>query len=192
MKIYDSALPGDIFNRLQSAIMSPDFPWYWGGTAYMNRTELSLFSNTFAHNAYHNGQHLSHVGALVEEAAVSLTNHVGHNMKELNRVRIALTTAVPESLQHPPHIDMTMPHITGLLYLNDSDGDTFFYNEKYDLSKGNDTYQQYLDVKDNLTLMNRVTPKANRFVHFDGLHWHNSSAPTAVGRRIIVNFNYSI
>jgi hypothetical protein len=192
MQIYDNALPDDVFYRLQSAIMSPDFPWYWGGTAYMNRTELSLFSNTFAHNSYYNGKSLSDIGQLVEEAAFVLVNSIGQRIKTLDRVRIALTTAVPEPLQHPAHIDMTMPHYTGLLYLNDADGDTFIYNEKYDLEKGNDTYLQYLGVKDNLTLMDRITPKANRFIHFDGLHWHNSSAPTTVARRLIVNFNYNI
>ena len=191
MKIYDNALPEDKFKILQDAILTPDFPWYWGGTAYMSKMDVSIFGNTFAHNALHQGKYLSNIAPLVEEAAILLVESTGKKIKTLDRVRIAMTTATAESYQHPPHIDMVIPHEVGILYLNDSDGDTYFYNERYDLSKGPDTYQQYMEIKDNLTLESKASPKANRFVTFDGMKWHNSSTPTKVARRVIINYNYT-
>ncbi|OUV77966.1 MAG: hypothetical protein CBC91_05135 [Rickettsiales bacterium TMED131] len=67
---------------------------------------------------------------------------------------------------NPPHCDTDGEGYKSLIfYLNDSDGDTFFFGE------------------DNRT----VTPKANRGVFFDAYHKHSSSSPKQTRRRLIVN-----
>ena len=47
-----------------------------------------------------------------------------------------MTTYVGKEFIHDPHIDFDFPHIASIYYVNDSDGDTIFYNQKtYDLNQ---------------------------------------------------------
>ena len=72
------------------------------------------------------------------------------------------------------HVDMDIPHLTILYYVNDSDGDTFFFGK---------------DINDGIS--RRITPKKNRAIIFDGLIYHAGSLPTA-NKRVILNFNLKI
>ena len=64
-----------------------------------------------------------------------------------------------------------------LFYLNDSDGDTYFYDE----------HQQ--EFNNDRKIIDSVTPKANRAVLFDGSILHSSSKPVSFARRISLNIN---
>ena len=70
-----------------------------------------------------------------------------------------------------PHVDQDYPHTVLLYYINDSDGDTYFFKKK--------------------KIIDRVTPKQNRLVIFDGTTHHASSNPSK-GHRISLNLNYKI
>jgi ectoine hydroxylase-related dioxygenase (phytanoyl-CoA dioxygenase family) len=63
-------------------------------------------------------------------------------------------------------------HTTALLYLNDTDGDTYFYKENGDIDF-------------------QVSPKANKVIIFDGDMVHSSSTPTQTQYRIALNFNFA-
>jgi hypothetical protein len=80
---------------------------------------------------------------------------------------------------HPPHIDMDIKHFVLLYYVNDSDGDTFIFNEKFNDLNFND-----------LTIKKQISPKAGRGVLFDGLNYHSSSAPKLSDNRIVININF--
>ena len=92
-----------------------------------------------------------------------------------------------------PHVDFEKEHYTGLLYLNDSDGDTFIYNQKYDPST-NLLMQEYFNtfLNGHLSVKETISPKQNRLVIFDGHYFHSSSTPTIVPARYVVNFNFTI
>ena len=47
----------------------------------------------------------------------------------VGRVRGGLFTNSGKSKLHAPHVDFHVPHYTLLYYANDSDGDTFIFNE---------------------------------------------------------------
>ena len=97
---------------------------------------------------------------------------------DMLRLRIGMQLPLIHSepcLHHNPHVDfpaVKVKHKTVLLYLCDTDGDTFFFDDDGDIIK-------------------RVTPKLGRAVVFDGHHMHASSSPT-YGTRIAANFNYLI
>jgi len=76
-----------------------------------------------------------------------------------------------------------------LLYLNDADGSTVIYNETYEPTFGN-MDQHYEKIKNNLTIMETVEPKANRMVIFDSRHYHTGTLPTSTARRVVLNINY--
>ena len=91
-----------------------------------------------------------------------------------------------------PHIDFDTPHKTGLFYVNDADGATILYDNKYNVNSKLDG-AQYLEkvVGDKLSISQEIDPKANRLVIFDGLTYHSSSTPTTVPRRVVLNFNFN-
>ena len=69
-------------------------------------------------------------------------------------------------------------HLTLLYYINDTDGDTILYNEKFDEGK-----------EVILTEMARVSPKAGRAVLFNGNLYHSPSVPTT-GYRAVINYTF--
>ena len=69
------------------------------------------------------------------------------------------------------HIDQKEKHQTILYYLNNSDGDTYFYK------------------KNKKTIEKKITPEKNKAVLFDGLTYHASSKPIKNMYRLVLNIN---
>ena len=91
-----------------------------------------------------------------------------------------VTWSGKEDFIHPAHVDFKIPNVAAVYYVNESDGDTIFYNEKvYDVTN-------YKDLK----IYDRVSPKANRLVLFDGDLLHTGCSPTKCKQRILINSNY--
>ena len=80
-----------------------------------------------------------------------------------------------------PHVDADVEHLVVLYYVNDSDGDTVIYENKF---QGYDKVPHF----DDLVEKKRVTPKAGRVVIFNGKHWHTSCQPEH-NVRCIINYN---
>lgn len=102
---------------------------------------------------------------------------------DLTPVRIKFNmlrrTDFPENHYNIPHIDFdTINKISALYYVNDSDGDTFLFNERFDETK----------VPEKLSIAQRVAPKKNRLVIFDSDRFHASSNPKTNPERIVINF----
>jgi hypothetical protein len=81
-----------------------------------------------------------------------------------------------------PHIDTPAPTYSMVYYLNDSDGDTIFFNEKY-------SAEQKDPVK--LTVLERIKPKKNRAVIFESDRYHASSNPTINDDRFVINWIFT-
>ena len=79
-----------------------------------------------------------------------------------------------------PHLDSVSSDLNFVYYVNESDGDTFLFNEKV------------FDIFDKFTINKRVTPKPNRGVLFKNERWHTGSSPIKSPFRITINFNYII
>lgn len=70
---------------------------------------------------------------------------------------------------HYPHIDNSeQGMMTAIYYVNDSDGDTYFF-------------ENYLEIT------NTITPKKGRMVLFDSNKLHSSSSPINSEYRIVMN-----
>ena len=82
-----------------------------------------------------------------------------------------------------PHTDNRYVNsYAGIYYVNDSDGDTIIYNEKWSLDQK--------ERPKKLTEKMRIKPKKNRFVMFDGLYYHTSTNPIEKEARVVVNMNF--
>ena len=98
------------------------------------------------------------------------------NQKPLSLYRIRAGMHIPDSTwdsHHGPHVDDSDLHHVILYYVNDSDGDTFFFKNGIE----NKVYKT-------------VTPKKNRIVVFDGKILHASSYPITSPIRMTLNFNF--
>lgn len=107
----------------------------------------------------------------------------------LNRLRVGLN--VPQSSKLDQFdVDYDRPHIDDpangrggdtlvcLYYVNDTDGDTVVFNE------------QGADPPQRLTIKQRVEPKRNRLLIFDGAYYHASSCPKHHDYRLVITVNY--
>lgn len=105
----------------------------------------------------------------------------------LNRIKINLQANVDKSFKdhyNLPHMDVTFKgdkSLTMLYYVNDSDGDTFFFEE-------NDPYMVIKDYN-NLTLHKRISPKKGRVVIFRSDRIHAGSHPVDSPYRMVINYN---
>jgi hypothetical protein len=110
--------------------------------------------------------HLANFGlipqAVCEEERLSL--------HEIMVARIYLTMPYDTKLSYcAPHIDFPFQHTVVLYYVNDSDGDTVFFDK-------------------NNQIVKSVSPKKGRVIIFDGLIYHGGGIPKK-NHRCIVNFD---
>ena len=112
--------------------------------------------------------------------------------KNIIRCKINFQTKAPEEARgkfNAPHCDLGLSsekkYLTALYYLNDSDGDTYFFNEGLD---------EINDVKNinNLSVLAKVSPKAGRLVIFPSDITHAGSHPINSAYRIVINFNFQL
>lgn len=119
----------------------------------------------------------------VLKSSTKLTEHFGNfskvpqvvcsalniNFIDIIAARLFITVPHKTTLEHyAPHTDRSEEHLGLIYYVNDSDGDTIFFEGDKELQ--------------------RVTPKKGRIVLFDGSTLHAGGFPTD-NPRCIVNYN---
>jgi hypothetical protein len=189
----DNVLPKQFFEILQERVTSKELPWFWTGTYY---TELydpdQYFYHLWAHTASGINISRTYISELLETALLISLDKTGQRLNTIIRSRIGMSTITKERLTHRPHIDLDLPHRTGLLYIDESESPTYFYNELYDPSKeltGEEYYKNVLNEK--VTIATEIKPSPNKFICFDGYRYHSSTSPTKEARRIVINYNYT-
>lgn len=198
MQIVDNALPPAIFSKLKRTVEDPTFPWYYGRRVN-SRTETR--DNPFLYGWHH------FIGR-VQEGKLEIDNRelwtsietglafavqsIGQELQEIWRMRLILNTVADQQYLLGAHVDYERPHQTALLYLDDSDGDTVIYKERYNPMIKIRSDDHWERIEASATEAMRVSPKSNRMFFFNGLHYHAGHMPIASARRIAVNINYTI
>lgn len=192
MKIIDNALSPQLFDFIKKQIFDYNFPWYYCDTSN-DISKESIYGNSFSHLVLTDDKINSSVGHECRAALFTLADRMGVEIRSISRIRVGLLEPKPQlHYRNIPHIDSEIEHYVGLLYLNDSDGDTILYKEKYDPSEGlteSEYYDIILDRK--VTEDVTITPKANKFIAFNGYYYHSSTCPSSVNRRVTLNFNFT-
>lgn len=190
-KVIDNFLPTEAFVKLKDiCVNSSTFPWFLTETAYPEKGVSSNSQVSFANAMYMNTHSNDALYLSISNILATALSFRNYDMVTgLYRIRAGLQIPLPSKQKkiNNPHIDINEPHKVLLLYMNDSDGDTILYNEKHDYSD--------IDMADyvnnnEFTVMDRVSPKGNRAVIFDGYHWHSSSTPTKSDKRVVLNCNF--
>jgi len=192
IKVLDNILPAHDFKQLHDEIMQFDFPWNHGRKANRDRVITNPFLYGFVRVVMNDGITIFDPHSTITQYVRLALGYAGENVKSILRIRCILNTVADKNYEFGSHIDLTQPHRTALLYLNDSDGDTIIYNERYTPSVV--PLNEKVEIDDSvpdLTVKETVTPKANRMTIFDGHLYHSGETPTTVARRVAININYT-
>jgi hypothetical protein len=177
MRIIDNALPD--FAQFQTRILEPGFPWYYARATKASDGYVNPYLYSWVHLVFDDGKWYSQFAQFITTEILSALALANEPVKGLFRVRVILNTISDQPYLNGAHVDFTWPHKTALLYINDADGDTLIYNERWESG-----------VPENLTVARQVAPLANRMVLFDGLQLHTGTTPTKTARRVVLNVNY--
>lgn len=165
--IIDDALPDFMFTRLQQIALGNKMDWYVTITNELD--ERPSFANQLILD-YDNARN-----EFFRICAFTCGDHLKLDPSSLTRIRFGLIQKAHQPRIHAAHVDQDYPHITGLLYLNDSDGYTYFWED------GAGTKE-----------LQRIAPKPNRLVLFDGSTPHSSSTPENNELRYTMNLNFRV
>ena len=188
--IFNNFLPKRYAQDIHREVNTFQFPWH-----YSNRTieDLSTPKCVTLEN-HRDTEFFQHVA--INESGQSnwyplfnpmlyfFEKETGYEIKSLTRIVLNLMTRTTIPVLGIPHIDMTGGNPeklkTLLYYVNDADGPTSLYNERYTGKK-----------LDKLTLLDEIHPEANKAVLFDSDRYHCSCTPVE-SKRIVINLIFEI
>ena len=191
IEIFDDILSKQEILDTHREFIDPLFPWYMVGTGVLVNGEYKITTtnlpknvdaNTFeafqfCHTFIDANNSISHKSYIIDFILKKIYEKV--DMSEYNFVPRIKANFQSKFLSGPdcyntPHNDNKNDHLVIIYYVNDSDGDTFIFE--------NDTYP--------LKVKQRIFPKAGRFVFFNGNQFHAGIHPKLTDYRIVINFNF--
>jgi hypothetical protein len=198
LQIYDNILPKETFEFFKSQCVD-NVSWDFVDNAAYRQLDIKNVNISNKVNKYsfartvfgrRDGTKLPEFEVCVANITVMLAS-TGISINGLKRIRFGLLTGTDNKVVNTPHVDFYEPHITGLFYFNNSDGETVFYKKNHDLSMDPTSVPQWVTTwEHNLDeIETKIECKENRLVLFDGLTYHSSTRPTDVSKRVVMNFN---
>ena len=183
IEVLDDLLDKDTFDTINRVVSDPLFTWmYNSNTVITERPDTKDTPQMVRCIMLDSGaeEHTDTTTQILNEyikkypefyniayAALERSCQPFHGIDSFLRIKCNMTMPFHNAPPfNPPHCDTDIEEYMSLIfYLNDSDGDTFFFGDE------------------NRT----VTPKANRGVLFNNRHKHSSSSPKNTRQRLIVN-----
>lgn len=119
---------------------------------------------------------------ILDDFMISIEKHYKIKVSQIIKCRAVYMSPYnkKENTYNQPHIDFYEPHKTLIYYVNDSDGDTYFFEEIS--SDGEQDFSKK-------TVYKTMSPKQGRSVLFDGYRYHTGTNPTK-NSRILINVNF--
>lgn len=197
MLVIENALPEELFDKLKIHIFDTNFPWYYTQTVAPVQSGDCTYDRIFCHLFYQSMDEVpikdELMKSLTDTCIASILEKTNLTIKDLYRSRTNLETIKPIKYQHTPHVDDNKKHVAGILYMNDSDGDTVFYKQRFDPSIDRHWTEDILFHQSNggFEIEQTVSPKSNKVVLFDGFQYHGNFSPTVSHTRCVINFTFS-
>lgn len=183
--IDDLMSPSNVLFLLE-AVKSTNFPWFYIRNTHTYEDDPLPDSHGFIHwllEPPSMGLETSAYLNIFSPILYTAADAVGMQFEQLIRARVNLSIKSPNQIPGYPHVDWTEPrqYWSALYYLEDSDGDTLFYD--YKCTAGNTDKNPLSGA-----ITERVSPKRNRAVVFNGHIAHSASLPLEHQTRTVVNF----
>jgi hypothetical protein len=189
-KILDDVIPKNTQKRIYDIVTEKDFSWnVMIDSTYAPGIEVPKFWNpaptiSFIREIYSYGDIMKmQMMPWCLQILDSVLETENIELEELLRIQVNLLYGsankdYKDGGWTTAHVDQDFDHYVLLYYINDSDGDTFMFNEK-----SGDTFTEF-------TEMTRVQPKQGRALLFDGQYFHSASNPINNNKRLAINFNF--
>lgn len=186
----ENFLPNSYQKVLFDLVTQNSFPWYYhesiSGIDNLDQFSQDNLQYGFAHIAYSNDEAYE-FSKTFYPMIFFIEEKFNIPVEKLLRIRLGLNLRkTDKNVVHGPHVDYQVPHKTLLYYVNDSDGDTIFYDKFFEI---NDMSKNSVDFSE-MKIEKTVSPKQNRAIVFDGLQYHSSSSPSKYVKRIAININF--
>lgn len=188
MMFLNDVLSPEDFKNLSNLVMSTEFPWYW--QSHVSLPSWCVINDpnaieTFGWNHQVYNKETNFKGNFLEAFAPVLQQIKNYAGKRIEFIRIRLSMKVYKqgftiNNYNLPHIDYNFPHKTAIFYLNNSDGPTWIFNERFN---GQEEPTEF-------TINEKINPRENGMILLDGLQYHTASNPIKSDRRVILNINY--
>lgn len=200
-KIFDNLLPQALQDRIENMVMSKDFSWfaldnlslgdqeekykfiYKDNYRYIETNGMSslIYKDDLWYDPY--GLYM-----MTRQIIDYIAEETGIETRRILRAKANfLTKNVDHSFDNMsinfPHLDNYNEHYVLVYYINDSDGDTILFNERFE------NEHRLKNEPIELTTEARVKPKKGRILLFDGLQYHTSQNPINSSHRAILNIN---
>ena len=187
IKVYDNLVPKELADKAEKFVLGDMFAWFHNSASVKNDIIGIKSKNVkeyiqFTHKIYDWDwdKKQTYLNSPHDELVLDFEQVLrpGLKLKTFNLMRFKANFLPKFKMSKDdfnyPHIDF--PNIKSkviLYYVNDSDGDTLFF-----------------DNKDKLNIIKRVSPKKGRVVHFDNNKLHASCHPSVSDKRVVFNINY--
>ena len=170
IKVIDDLIPANLCNKLEEEIFSLKIDWKYVPDIVEPLPTKKIKSAPGFSFIFINQNNI--VSSHPVYNYLQILYHSAHSenilIKDINFTRIFLQLPSNINYYSKPHVDMSQPHLVCLYYVNDSDGDTIFFD-------------------DNGKEIKRASPKKGRVVLFDGSIYHSAGIPQN-NHRAIINF----
>jgi len=193
MFIVENIVESSVQDAIEQFVTSRMFPWYFD-TATIDVNELPTESDSvvvrkglnpfqFTHvvirDSKQNTQYFNLISPIVENLSKELKSDL-----QIVRAKFNFLAQDTSSIHHWPHIDLSdddHPDLkTAIYYVNETDGDTYIFNESAPLSA------------DSVTIDQQISPKKGKIIVFDANRFHASSSPVISKKRIVLNIVFKI
>lgn len=190
IKTINNIIPAPAQQRLISLVNSRDFKWYYRrNSAYSTACEVQDYFNDMPTAGFVSPVFVREkfedelITPYCQQIIDGLYEHTGIEVNELLRINFNLLYQHPSKSYtvdswNSAHTDQTVDHKVLLYYVNDSDGDTFLFDQ----TLGSDF--------NSFTVKQRISPKQGSALLFSGNYYHSSSNPINSFKRFTINFNF--
>ncbi len=187
-KVFNDIISKDDQKKFVKELYNVEFPWYLQKTTTaITETNTAIKDDKscdtlgLVHVIYDEKKGIN--SQIYQPALNTLNNFLSKNniiLEKLLRIKTNLVFKRVDNSEkyHTPHVDNEQNHYTLLYYVNDSDGPTYLFNNKYN------------GTKQNLNLIEKVNPEQGRAILLDGHYYHASSNPAINDYRLVINFNF--
>tara|TARA_R110001599_G_scaffold8819_2_gene43823 strand:- start:3120 stop:3674 length:555 start_codon:yes stop_codon:yes gene_type:complete len=178
INIYNGLVSKEKLNNINNILLDSKFPWYFNPETSENDYN---FPNTFEHfQLSHWFIFNSKIGS---ESYINVFRNtisnipIEHDLIVRAKVNLLPQFKHDKDRHNNPHLDVVREdnrkHKICIVYLNDSDGDTFVFNN-------------------NKEIIKRITPEAGKVLIMDGNLIHTSAHPIEAKYRLVFNINFLI
>jgi len=184
-------------NYLNKIIQDNNFPWYYYDNVIEGRNnnykKYKNITETYAwiHTLFFLPKGIN--SDYFDDFKIILS---AFEKKEKVKIQELLRIRIRRTMQHSnhdlekynyPHVDIKdeTNYKSLIYYVEDSDGDTFFFDKTY--QKGDPTF-----LDKGYKTLKRVSPKQGKAIYFDGNIYHSGNNPVKYDKRTVINFDFKI